>query len=218
MELMTIAEIAKHLELPESTVRYYRDRFAPYVPSVGEGRGRRYRPEALAVLRFIADALRSGVPAEDVEVALRARFPVTVEPQQQSAATQQQQSARPQQSAAVMRELIADALRSIAEETTQPLLDELRKTAAELRSVAAENAALRKELETQQQQMAAALERLAEAQERRDAELRAWLEERLPPAKAKRWALVARIRAILARDRGTQADLGGEKRDGHNHE
>jgi len=114
VELLTIADIAKRLELPESTVRYYRDRFAPYVPSVGEGRGRRYRPEALAVLRFIADALRS-----------------------------------------------------IAEETTQHLLDELRKTAAELRSVADENAALRKEIENQQQQMAATLEREHEEGERR---------------------------------------------------
>lgn len=48
MELMTMAEIAKQSGLPESTVRYYRERFAPYVPAVGEGRGRRYHPEALA--------------------------------------------------------------------------------------------------------------------------------------------------------------------------
>lgn len=40
MELMTMAEIAKQSGLPESTVRYYRERFAPYVPAVGEGRGR----------------------------------------------------------------------------------------------------------------------------------------------------------------------------------
>jgi DNA-binding transcriptional MerR regulator len=48
MELMTMAELAKQTGLPESTVRYYRERFAPYVPVVGEGRGRHYHPEALA--------------------------------------------------------------------------------------------------------------------------------------------------------------------------
>jgi hypothetical protein len=32
-------------------------------------------------------------------------------------------------------------------------------------------------------------------------ELRAWLEERLPPAEAKRLGLVARMKAMLGRDR-----------------
>ena len=89
MDLLTIAYIARALDLPESTVRYYRDRFSEFVPSVGEGRTRRYRAEALEVLRCIADAMRARTPAEDVRAALQARFPVTVEPQQQSAATQQ---------------------------------------------------------------------------------------------------------------------------------
>lgn len=104
MELLTVAEIARRLNLPESTVRYYRDRFEKYIPDVGTGRSRRYQEEALEVFRFIADNMRSNVPVEEVEYALQSRFAVAIEPQQQSAATQQQ-------SAAVMRELIADALR-----------------------------------------------------------------------------------------------------------
>lgn len=86
MELLTISDIAKRLGLPESTVRYYRDRFPEYVPSVGDGRRRRYRPEAVDVLRFIADGLRNDRTATDIAEALSRMFPKTVdvneEPQQ----------------------------------------------------------------------------------------------------------------------------------------
>jgi len=61
--LLTIAEIAQELKLPESTVRYYRDRFADFIPTVGRGRGRKYKPEALEVLRFIAEGLRNDLTA-----------------------------------------------------------------------------------------------------------------------------------------------------------
>ncbi|MBP2799567.1 helix-turn-helix domain-containing protein, partial [Escherichia coli] len=50
-KLLTIAEIAKQLEIPESTVRFYRDRFEPFIPFVGEGRKKRYLPDAAEVLR-----------------------------------------------------------------------------------------------------------------------------------------------------------------------
>jgi len=108
-ELLTVAEIAKRLDLPESTIRYYRDRFTSYIPTIGEGRNRRYRLEAVEVFRFIADTLRSGAPFEDVEVALRASFPVSAEQQQQTAVTQQQ-------SAAVLRELLADSMKDVLAE------------------------------------------------------------------------------------------------------
>ncbi len=83
MELLTAAQIAKELNLPESTVRYYRDRFTDYIPMTGEGRNRRYRPEAMYVFAFIAERLRNNMPADVLETELRARFPVeiTVEPQ-----------------------------------------------------------------------------------------------------------------------------------------
>ena len=74
MELLTGAEIAKRLDLPESTVRYYRDRFAEYVPTTGEGRNRRYKAEALKVFTAIAESIRSGTPADIVEEELRDRF------------------------------------------------------------------------------------------------------------------------------------------------
>lgn len=91
---LTNADIARHLDLPESTVRYYRDRFVAYLPMVGEGRNRRYQPEALEVFRVIAEILRNNGTATDVEAALSRMFPrnsdVPAESQQQDATTQQQ--------------------------------------------------------------------------------------------------------------------------------
>ena len=193
-DLLTMAEIARQLNLPESTVRYYRNRFPEFIPAVGDGRARRYRPEALDVLRFIADAMRAQTPAEDVKAALQASFPVNAEPQQQTAATQQQ-------TAAVLRELIADVVRATTADTEKALLE-----------VVAETTALRDELRAQQQQTAAAIEvadrhhqeameRMIEAQEAQMQELRQWLESRLPPTEAKRLGLVARMKAMLGRDR-----------------
>jgi hypothetical protein len=57
METLTAAEIARRLSTPESTVRYHARRFDAYVPTVGHGRGKRYRPEALDALRFIGEQL-----------------------------------------------------------------------------------------------------------------------------------------------------------------
>jgi len=58
--LLTLRQIADELGLPESTVRYYRDAFLDRVPFVGTGRRRRYPPEAVAVLRSIAERYAAG--------------------------------------------------------------------------------------------------------------------------------------------------------------
>lgn len=69
--LLTIAELARNLDLPESTTRYYCNRFAAHLPSVGEGRRRRYKPEALEKLRTIAATMRRDKNAYAVDLALR---------------------------------------------------------------------------------------------------------------------------------------------------
>ncbi len=69
--LLTIAELARILDLPESTTRYYCNRFADHLPSVGEGRRRRFKPEALEVLRTIAGTMRRDKNAFAVDLALR---------------------------------------------------------------------------------------------------------------------------------------------------
>jgi DNA-binding transcriptional MerR regulator len=61
-----LCELARELGLPESTTRYYRDVFAPFVPSVGKGRRRRYPEEAVTVLRFVAEAFTDGRTRDEI--------------------------------------------------------------------------------------------------------------------------------------------------------
>lgn len=95
MELLTAAEIARRLDTPENTIRYHARRFDAFVPMVGTGRRRRYRAEALPVLKLIGEQLHAGVPAEEIETQLAAHYPVTsamvVEPQPQQPSTTTQQ-------------------------------------------------------------------------------------------------------------------------------
>lgn len=94
-KLMTIAEVAKELKIPESTARYYRDNFINYIPFVGEGRKKRYRPETVNVLRFIADGFKRKLTAMEIEDGLSQLFPRNMDDEQPtatSAAVVQQQS------------------------------------------------------------------------------------------------------------------------------
>jgi len=173
MELLTISDIAKRLGLPESTVRYYRDRFPEYVPSVGDGRRRRYRPEAVDVLRFIADGLRNDRTATDIAEALSRMFPKTVdvneEPQQSTAAAQQQPTAmtyEPQQgrnqTAAVMFAIMAQQAQAI-----QQIAASLDKLAAQAEAAYA----LRKEVERLRNELAETAMARRKAEEKAQAAL-----------------------------------------------
>lgn len=52
-KLYTIKELSSILNVPESTLRYYRDRFEEFIPVVGKGRKRRYKEEAIEIFRQI---------------------------------------------------------------------------------------------------------------------------------------------------------------------
>ena len=73
--LLSIADISRHFSLPESTTRYYCKRFADFIPSVGEGRRRRYRHETLDVIATILDEMHKSRTAAAVEEVLHVRFP-----------------------------------------------------------------------------------------------------------------------------------------------
>jgi hypothetical protein len=78
--LMTLKDIAARLGLPESSLRKYRDVFPQFIPSVGTGRDRRYRDEAVEVFRTIREMREvSHLAWEDMESRLAARFPVNTE-------------------------------------------------------------------------------------------------------------------------------------------
>ena len=68
--LLTVRDIARELGLPESTVRYYRDGFAGYLPAVGTGRRRRYPLEAILLLRAVAEGYAQNRSRGEIEHAL----------------------------------------------------------------------------------------------------------------------------------------------------
>ena len=67
---LSIADLSRLLDLPESTTRYYCKRFAAHLPSVGEGRKRRFVPESEAVLRVVVEEMRRSKNAFAVDLAL----------------------------------------------------------------------------------------------------------------------------------------------------
>ena len=87
--LYSIAAIAKILDVPESTLHYWKNRFDDVLPSFGTGRGKRYRAEAVEIFRDIGAMLAQGLAAGDVRAQLSRRYPVNVgggEVQSQAAA------------------------------------------------------------------------------------------------------------------------------------
>ena len=92
MALMSLADIAKEISIPESNARYYQKKFAAYFPTVGNGRTRRYESKAVEVMRMIAEGFKNNLPAEVVEEQLQAEFGIPTQPQ---AITQQQNSVSP---------------------------------------------------------------------------------------------------------------------------
>jgi DNA-binding transcriptional MerR regulator len=100
MDLLTLSAIAEKLDLPESTVRYHVKKFSRFIPAIGEGRQRRYRPEAVEVLRMIAEMLKRNQTATEVAEALGRQFPLNIESEEQgkiTATTKQQQTTTKQQ-------------------------------------------------------------------------------------------------------------------------
>lgn len=78
--LYSVAAIAKLLDVPESTLHYWKNRFDDVLPSVGQGRNKRFRAEALDIFRTIARLLGQGLSCADVRAELAGRYPVNVVP------------------------------------------------------------------------------------------------------------------------------------------
>ncbi|SMF36306.1 MerR family transcriptional regulator [Desulfovibrio gilichinskyi] len=83
-KLLSIAEISRLLEVPESTLHYWKNRFAQYLPSTGRNRQKRFKPEAVEIFSLIASMLKQGHTAEDVMADLSRKYPVNVAIEQPS--------------------------------------------------------------------------------------------------------------------------------------
>lgn len=131
-QLRTIAEIAKQLQIPESTARFYRDRFEKYIPTVGSGRNKRYRPETAEVLRYIAEAYKRNEPQWQIEDALSRMVATNVDVSESTAvatAAAQQQPVFDENIKMAMMQMGA-ALQVMADQKEE--ISELRKQIHEL--------------------------------------------------------------------------------------
>lgn len=149
-KLLTIAEISKQVGIPESTVRYYRDKFEPFFPTVGKGRNRRYRPEAIDIVKVIAEGFNRNMTAMEIEEGLTRMFSMDVSVVEQTAATTtatQQQSLEEIKSALLQTVTTIGTLNQTVQklsnrieelETEKQGFSEQQKEVAELRRTIAE--------------------------------------------------------------------------------
>jgi DNA-binding transcriptional MerR regulator len=78
--LLTIEQIAQMLSLPASTVRYYRDKLAMFLPVEGKGRRRLYPREAKDILGQAARLVREhGYSLEQVRRTFAKKMPITID-------------------------------------------------------------------------------------------------------------------------------------------
>ncbi|HPN95389.1 MAG: hypothetical protein BWY28_00667 [bacterium ADurb.Bin236] len=76
-DLFTLKDIAQRLNLPESTLRKYRDAYPQFIPYVGSGREKRYRAEAEEVFKAIRERrVDRHLSWEDTESELADIFPM----------------------------------------------------------------------------------------------------------------------------------------------
>ena len=69
-------DLAEHFCMPESTIRFYCERFAPYLELKGQGRKRRYAPSSLEVIEFIRIRMPNLRTSREMDTALAERFPI----------------------------------------------------------------------------------------------------------------------------------------------
>lgn len=73
--LFSLREIARRLDLPSSTVAYYKDRYRRYIPSsAGVGRRQRYSPSVLEIFRRIREMYDMNSSASEIDRDLELRF------------------------------------------------------------------------------------------------------------------------------------------------
>ncbi len=92
-ELLTLKDIARQLDLAESTARYFRDKWPEYIPTVKVGRRTFYQPEAVQVIKVIAEETQKRRSAAETQGRLNSMFAVNVE---QGAETQRNNAAEQQ--------------------------------------------------------------------------------------------------------------------------
>ena len=80
---ISLREVGRQLEIPPSTIVYYKDKFEKYIPSVGgEGRRSRYPVEVLEIFRRIRKMFNDNWSTEQIERELALKFSMLMNDQQ----------------------------------------------------------------------------------------------------------------------------------------
>lgn len=80
---ISLREVGRRLDIPPSTVVYYKDKFAKYIPSEGGGgRRRRYPVEVLEIIRRVREMFNDNWSTEQIERELALKFSVLMNDQQ----------------------------------------------------------------------------------------------------------------------------------------
>jgi len=74
MELLTLHQIAIALKQPESTIRSWRDRYDQFMPTVGDGRKKRFRRQAVDVFATIAELAAEGYKTDEIAERLSVQY------------------------------------------------------------------------------------------------------------------------------------------------
>jgi DNA-binding transcriptional MerR regulator len=151
-ELLTLKEIARQIGVPESNLRYYRNRIGDFAPSVGKGRRRRYLPEAIDVFRRTTELVQEGMTLDRIHTCL-----------------EREQSLEPDDAAGGgpsddVIEKIAGKIREKLSEVLNTALAASTDGAA----LAAENAALKARLQALEEQLSDTKERTAALETAKD--------------------------------------------------
>ncbi|XPV76084.1 MAG: MerR family transcriptional regulator [Desulfovibrio sp.] len=119
-KLLSVAEIARQLDIPESTLHYWKNRFAQFLPSSGQKRQKRFRIEAVDVFQTISTMLGEGYSTTEISDHLAHNVPV-------NAAVISPQATSPQ-----MQEHVAPAqFQETAVQMAQAMGQEIARTFAE---------------------------------------------------------------------------------------
>jgi len=72
----SLAELAKNLNVPASTLRYWKEHFLSWIPHQGEGRKMRYHAESIDIFRFIQQSFSKNISADDIKDMLAEKYPL----------------------------------------------------------------------------------------------------------------------------------------------
>ncbi len=75
-ELLSLKQIAQRLNIPVSTVSYYRNQFNDFMPAVNVGRYPKYNDEVLEVISEIRRLFGEGYDRQQIEDILKQQFAI----------------------------------------------------------------------------------------------------------------------------------------------